>query len=230
MAKNILAFFGLVFLTLIIVVGVVVMGYLYDSFGLVALPGPLKEPLAKIPQSITVIASDRAFDTVEWSNPLDLIPSATEIPQPEPVEVPTPTSTPIPPMDPTVYRSEVIIRLKRFVGALETWMQLNDRLAANRDLLTDPAWRNDAGTALDRAAAESIGLAEVGPPPAEYQGIAELLKRVSVNTIGLRDQYRHALDTGNTDSFKAAGEHFSQLKAYLTQAVDAMVSAGWSLK
>jgi hypothetical protein len=171
--------------------------------------------------AVETLASGAA--KIEVVNPLDPQILSTLFPTP----VPTMTPTPVPPLDPLVYRTEVMIRAKNFGSALEAFLNANERLSENNALLDDPTWRTEMGAILDQLGSTGKGLAEVGPPPDEYQAIDALLKRVGTEAEGLRSNYSQALETGDTRFFTAAGENFNHIKEYLYAALEEMARAGW---
>lgn len=239
MAKNILAFFGMLFLTMLIVGGVSIMAYLYDSFGLVSLPS-VELPNLSLPTqerqrpTIAVYVEDQSQPV--WTNPLEVLPEdlATSVPfytnTPWPTETPVPTATPVPPLDPLVYRTQTAIHLKEFAAALEGWLQLNQRAGADNALFNDQAWRDEMDRSLETISATAYALAGVGPEPAEYSGIAALLDYAASESDGLVWNYRQALQTSDPASFRASGEHFNRLKQYLAQAAQEMLANGWDLQ
>lgn len=236
MAKNILAFFGMIFLTLLIIVGVWMMGYLYDALGLVSLPEDFSLARLYQPGEITVVASDHGLEKGTWSNPLEFLPivSTTPLPVAAATDLPAPTplatETPVPPLDPLVYQAEVTVRLRQFVDALELWLEVNEKLVLDNSLIQDGNWRNQMELALANVASAGRALAGVGPAPAAYESIDALLDRVQIEAEGLQQNYRQALISGDPRYFSAAGDHFSRIKEYLKQAVEAMLALGWSLE
>jgi hypothetical protein len=160
----------------------------------------------------------------QWTNPLDgqplpeLFPTATTVP------------TAVPPLDPTVYRSEVTVRLKSFAAALESFLATNDRLALNNALLDDPAWRSEMRATLDQVSAAGQALDVSAPPPLEYAQIHAHLEQVGPNAQSLRDRYLQAMDTRDPQDFTMAGEHYQRIKETLTQALGEMIKAGWPVE
>lgn len=224
MAKNILAFFGLLFLTLIIVAGILVVGVFYDHLGFVTLPkGLIETPMSLLtpgPVSVQVQGVGKA----EWSNPLDALPIATQIATPEP------TVTPVPPMAPEAYRAQVISRMRSFADAMNRWLEANNQLAKNNDLMQDAAWTANMQVVLDDVATSGAALADIGPAPADYQAIDEWLKKIRPEADGLKEKYQQALATHDTQAFVDASGHFNAIKDDLTQAVNEMIKAGWTLQ
>jgi hypothetical protein len=238
--KNLLAFFGLVFLSLVTLLGVAALGYFFDWAGMMRLPqqapalGEIADRASTLqahavrPQAVTVQAV--GVGNAQWSNPLDIIPAATATNTPTHTPTPFPTATPIPPLEPAVYRAETLARLKELATWLERWLETNDRLATDPALMQDPAWRDQAAVALANAAEAGQALADVGPPPPEYLGVDSLLDLVKAELDGLRDQYGMALEYGSAEAFQTAADHFQRLKIYLTQAAEEMVRLGWTIE
>ena len=160
----------------------------------------------------------------QWTNPLEGQP----LPELFPSETPAPTAAP--PLDPTVYRSEVTVRLKSFAAALETFLAANDRLAADNALLDDPAWRSEMSATLDQVRATGLALDDAAPPPPEYAPIHAWLERAGPEAEGLRDRYLQAMDSRDPQDFTAAGDHYQRIKEALTQALGEMIQAGWPVE
>jgi hypothetical protein len=227
MAKNILAFFGLVFLTLLILGGVVILAGLYDSLGMVPIPAQVKDLAAKVMATSPAKVFVQPGSQPEWSNPLEALPIVTLTA--EPVE-PTAIDTPIPPLEPEVYRTETILQLKRLVAALERWLEANSRLAQDNRLVKDPAWSGEMETILQEIEQSGSNLGNVGPAPQEYQTIDSLLDSVSSEAQELSVSYRDAVAAAAPTGFTDAGMHFTRLKGYLESAVEEMVKQGWSME
>ncbi|NLG96842.1 MAG: hypothetical protein GX491_05735 [Chloroflexi bacterium] len=244
MAKNILAFFGLVFLTLVIVAGVYLVGYFYDSVGLINLPDEVTGQLDRFVSTpeVTIRASDSG--SPQWVNPLEDPMRASPTPWPTftvpfesavtttPLPTPTtaPTATPVPPLDPRVYQTDTIIGVKRFASALEAWLDVNEKLADNRELLNDAQWRGEIAASLAEVSAAGQSLAAIGPPPEEYRGLDTLFDRLAEESYTLEANYHRALETADPDDFATVGETFYAIREYLTQAVNEMITMGWSLE
>jgi hypothetical protein len=160
----------------------------------------------------------------QWTNPLEGQP----LPELFPTATPVPTA--VPPLDPTVYRSEVTVRLKSFAAALESFLAANDRLALNNALLDDPAWRSEMSATLDQVSAAGQALDDSAPPPLEYATIHSYLEQVGPEAQGLRDRYLQAMDTRDPRDFTMAGEHYQRIKETLTQALGEMINAGWPVE
>ncbi len=233
MAKNILAFLGMVFLVLLIGGSVLLMGNIYDSIGLVSLPDGLThapQELLKSIKSDDVTVTSSGTGKVEWSNPLNLLPQATPTFVPTPTEIPIPTPTPIPPLSESEYRGQVMANLRTFASAIEHWMTSNNQLTSAESLMSDPTWREEALASLDQVAASAQALAQVGPAPESYTAIDTLLEQTSAQARGLAENYRTGVQNGDVDHLTAAGDNFAQMKDTLTQAVAQMVAAGWSVE
>lgn len=245
MVKNILAFFGLLFLCLVILVGVGSLGLFYDSVDLLAIPKQIlaqvwPEDWALVSDAVTVSAVDgigqpqeAAFPAgvmmeAEWSNPLDLLPAAS--PTPMPTATPLPTATPIPPLDPLVYRTETLIRLKEFVRALEGWLAVNDRAALEPGLVEDAGWQGEMTSALRAVVEKSHALAAVGPAPSEYSALDALFDSILHESEQMQWNIEQGLANRDPALWTAAGEGFARIKEYLAQAAGAMLEAGWSLE
>lgn len=226
MARDFLAFLGLVFLILLIGAGLLVVGYYYDALGLVDLPEAVPTNLARVlgPREVTVEAI--TIGTAEWRNPLADLPTATW----SPTETPQPSPTTVQPLDPAEYRTEVILQLKAFTKALEGWLEANRQLGRDNALLDDAGWRSEMAARLDAISATGQAMALVGPAPAEYAGIARLLGRVSAAADALRADYLRAMDTRTAEDFRKAGEDFERIKAYLQEAVQAMLDEDWVIE
>jgi hypothetical protein len=224
MAKNILAFFGLVFLTLLILGGVGILAGLYDTLGMVLIPTQVKDLAAKILTHAPAEVSVQPGGQPEWSNPLESLPIVTVTAEP------TATETPIPPLAPEVYRTETILQLKRLVAALERWLESNGRLAQDNNLVKDPAWTGETETNLREIEQSGADLGNLGPVPQEYQTIDTLLDSVSIEAQELSKSYREAVATADPTGFTDAGMHFTRLKGYLESAVQEMVKQGWSME
>jgi hypothetical protein len=227
MAKDILAFLGMIFLILLIIMGVASLVFFYDRIGIIEIPDRVTQFISTFTPDRTVTVIDIGVGKAEWSNPLDAIPTSTLTP------VPVYTATPVPPLTPKVYETEVMVRLKIFVSALERWLMVNEALTKDNALISDSAWQAEMALALDSVSETGRALADVGPPPPEYEEIDQWLDRVEIEAEGLRARYSQALETQvdpatSGKHFTAASEHFARIKEYLFQAVEGMISAGWS--
>ena len=237
MIKDFLAFLGMVFLTIIILMGVVVIGYLYGFLDLI--PQQLTETTSalvdRIRGPVEVRVSDSGVGEVTWSNPLEALPTATvwrmpTLPEPTATPIPIPTQTPVPPMDPAIYRTDVTLRLKQYVGALERWLEANRQLGQDNALLRDATWRSNMLAVLDEIAQGGESMAAIGPPPVEYHGVHMLLVQIAQSSEQMRASYLRALDSGAPLDFRQAGDEFTRIKAYLTEAVTTMVALGWTIE
>lgn len=226
MAKNILAFFGLIFLTLLIVTGVGLIAFFYDSLGLVSLPESLPKGLIETPMHFLTPGTPeihvKSVGKGQWFNPLDLLPTPTETP------IPLPSATPVPPMDPADYRAGVLARTKRFAAAMEKWLDANNALAQDSSVKDDPEWQNKVKAALEDIRVSAEALADVGPAPQEYAQIDSWLKRIPPEAQNLQTNYQQGLNTGGEQYFVRASDNFERIKQYLTSAAEQMVAQGWS--
>jgi hypothetical protein len=158
---------------------------------------------------------------VEWSNPLE----GTSLP----TLFPTDTPTPIPPLDPEVYRTEVMLQATNFGSALQAFLDANEMLTENQSLLEDPTWRENMRGILEQVYASGWALASIGPAPVEYEGIDVWLKRVGPEVEGLRENYLAGLDTRETRYFTAASDNLTRIREYLLLALEEMARAGWQI-
>jgi hypothetical protein len=235
MAKDILAFFGLLFLTLLIVIGVGLVGYFYDDLGILRVSERIREEIGGWTEPGELVVTDFDLGEVEWSNPLDAMPVLPEMPATAEVPTLVPTFTPIPPLKPGVYRVEVVLRLKEFVAAIEHWLFVNKEVAGDEKLVEDPGWQNRAQNAIDSVLLAARVLDDVGPPPAGYEAVDERLARLYQETQLLHDAYSHGLSqhakgASGSEQFRSAGESFTRVKEYLAGAVEEMLALGWSLE
>lgn len=230
MAKDILAFFGLIFLTLLVLIGVALFALFENSVGIISIPDGLdsfiKTPLSLLTPAPVVVNVDKVdqIGKAEWTNPLDALPEPTITP------IPQPTATPVPAMEPAAYRKEVIARMKRFAEALQHWLDQNNKLAQDKTLLQDPTWVRETGASLDEIRLTGKALAGVGPAPADYREVDGWIRRVGPEAAGLSTNFSDAIQSNDSKKFTAAGENFNQIKEDLSQAVNAMLAAGWSIE
>jgi hypothetical protein len=227
MAKDILAFFGMLFLVLLIILGVATLTFFYDRIGIISLPEGIINIADNVPLSGTITVREVGIGKADWSNPLEAIPTATWTP------APTLTATPIPPLDPIVYEKETILRLKSFVSALERWLAANESITENSELLYDSDWLKEMQLSLEMIGDTGRAMADIGPPPPEYANIDQWIDRVAGEAEGLQTNYERALElhaAGNDSakSFTAASDNFVRIKEYLFQAVEGMLTAGWT--
>lgn len=236
MAQRLFSFIGLLILTVLIILAVLFMGLFYDQLGIITMPEAVKAALTWHPQPVTVRVESQPVGTAVWSNPLDELPVWTAealptlSPTPVPTETPWPTPTPIPPLDPFVYQTEVMLRLKDVAAALEHWLDLNKELANNWALLDDPAWQATMYTVLGKIQTSAQALGEVTPAPVEYASIQALLEQTGIEAQALSDHYAQAMWTQDKAQFTAAGDSFTRMKTYLAEAVAAMLDAGWKIE
>jgi hypothetical protein len=220
--NNCLTFLGLVILILLVALGVILALTFLDI-----------DPLASQPLTINgtpVFPADLdALETlvsreprIEWSNPLE--------DEPLPTLLPDDTPTPIPPLDPAVYRTEVMLQAENFGMALQAFLVANEMLAENETLLEDATWRENSLALLEQVYASGWALASVGPAPVEYQAIDAWLKRVGPEVEGLRENYLAGLETRETRFFTAASDNLARIREYLLQALEEMAKAGWPVE
>ena len=226
MARDFLAFLGLLFLLLLIGAALLVVGYYYDALGLVKLPAVVPTTLARVlgPREVRVEAIN--IGTAEWRNPLAALPTATW----SPTETPQPTATVVQPLSPAEYRTEVLLNLRALTGALEGWLDANRQLGKDNTLLDDEAWRAGMQERLAEIRSSAQALAAVGPAPDEDVEIARLLGRVQAAADALSADYAQALESRKEDDFRRAGADFEKIKAYLEAAVKGMLDAGWVIE
>lgn len=235
MAKDILAFFGLLFLTLLIVIGVGMVGYFYDDLGILSVSERIREEVDRWTGTGEVVVRDFDIGEIEWSNPLDDLPGLPDLSAAAEVPALVPTATPVPPLKPGVYRVEAVLRLKEFVATIEHWLAVNKEVASDATLVDDPGWQNKAQKAIDETLLTARVLDEIGPPPAGYETVDEWLARVYQETQILHGAYSRGLaqqarGTSGSEHFRSAGESFTRVKEYLAGAVEEMLALGWSLE
>lgn len=239
MIKKIFAFFWSVFLILILSLSVVGIGLFYNQLGLISLPAiqlPQVDLAEWLPDRSAEIKVRVSGDATPEINNL-LAPAATftpffaptELPIELPTSIPTVPPTPIPPLDPAVYRAEAGIRLKNYADVLQQWLTMNEQVSQNGNVFNDPQWQASMRALLQSAASSGQSLASVDPAPAEYQGIDAMFKRVGAETQSLQNNYLRALNGGTANDLKAAGDNFTRIKEYLTQAAAEMMSLGWQV-
>jgi hypothetical protein len=234
--KTLLAFFGMIFFALLLIAGLVLVFYYYDLTGEPAILGDVLKTQIQLPKidlpapddiRVTVVSKGEIVKT----NPLEDQPLpivATLVPaEPEPTLAPQPTATEIPPLDPVVYQTEAMIRLKRFAAALESFLATNDRVSKDTALLQDDGWRAEMKGDLAEVAGAGRSLANIGRPPAEYADIDAWLVRIGSEAEQLQANYLRALKTGSAEDFSAAGDNFVRIREYLTQAATRMIASGW---
>jgi len=224
MVKDFLAFLGLVFLTLLILIGVTITAHLYTTFDLITLPDEFTAWFEHPPDSSAELPH---LTTVEWSNPLESVHTATLPSFSTNIPVPTLTPSPVPPLPATMYRDQVIDRMKQFVTAMENWRNLNNELVNDNNLAKDSEWLEEMKISLQVIEITGTELADVGPAPPEYGDIDKLLDQIPAEVNGLHHSYLHALQTGNIQSYINAGNHFNRIKEMLAGAVNEMLALGW---
>lgn len=173
-----------------------------------------------------------AFSPTPQPTDTPLPPTNTPIPPPTstPTMTPTFTPSPVPPLDPAVYRAEVLLASRRFGTAMDAFRDGNDRLSRDGSLAGDLTWLNEMTAVMDEVREAGIALAQVGPPPPEYAMIDALLDRVAVEAATLRNNYLLGLSNGDPQHFNAASENFEKIRTYMAQAVGEMAKAGWPIE
>ncbi len=247
--KTLLSFFGQIFFALLVILGV---GLLLFYLDLTDAPGILPAVTHGIEAAFaqaTLSLEDLNLPDLTNPDPGDIeitvagqgkIEKTNLLPtQPLPIvatremralELPTlaPTRTPAPPLDPVVYETEATIRLKAYAAALERWLASNDQLMRDNTLLQDAAWRAQVKDNLSQVVTEGRRLGAIGRPPEAYAEIDTWLKRAGAEAELLQASYLQALDSADARDFTAAGDSFTRIKKYLTQAAQAMLLAGWN--
>jgi hypothetical protein len=176
-------------------------------------PPEIGEMLQTTPE---VIVNPVSEPTIERVNPLEG----------QSFETPTPAPTPVPIMDPIAYRTHILIRTKYFAAAMEGFMGTNGRLQTEGNLINDPAWRSELLATLDELVLSAEALNMEGIPP-ENQAIDDWLSQAGPEAATLRENYRLALETGDTAYFQAVADSMTRLINVMAQAQAAMTAAGW---
>ena len=217
--NNCLAFLGLVILILLAALGVILALTFLDVGSLASQPLTVNgTPL--IPEDLDALETlVSRGPQIEWSNPLE--------DEPLPTLLPADTPTPVPPLDPDVYRTEVMLQANHFGSALQAFLEANELLAQNENLLDDPTWRENMRGLVEQVHATGWALASVELAPAEYQAIDVWLKRVGPEVEGLRENYLAGIDTGETRFFTAASDNLERIREYLLKALEETARAGW---
>jgi hypothetical protein len=145
----------------------------------------------------------------------------------EPLPLPTfpPTATPVP--NPVTYKAEVLLRLKRFALALDSFYAQNDKLAKTEGGMQNETWRQEMRAVLAEVVASGEALGQAGPAPAEWSDIQVLLEQVGPEVEQLRSNYLQGIETGDQNSLKAAGENLKHIQDILTQVQVQTARAGW---
>jgi hypothetical protein len=154
-----------------------------------------------------------------------VIPQPLSTPTPEPTPTAVPTPTPIP--EPADYRTRVLLRIRQYGSALNSFNDLNLTLQNNPGLINDREWRIEASATLDELVRTADLMAQVEPAPVQYGYIQELLVQVSQETISMRENYAMALNTGSMEYFEAAGDNLNRIGILMVQVEAAMGAAGW---
>lgn len=212
MIKTCLAYFGL-FCLLLLLFAMLGTAYVYMGPRLAANAG--KTITVNQPPRGTQAESPAGSSSIDKKSLIDQLPVST-LP-------PTPTLVP----DPAAYRSEVMVRAKRFGAALDSLNQENGKLGQNPELLKDPQWQQGMQAILDEFAASAQALGEVQPVPAEYQSIQDWLVKVGPEAQQLKENYRSGMESGDLQSFRAAGDNLNHIREDMLQAQSETVKAGW---
>jgi hypothetical protein len=236
--KNCLAVFGMLFL-LVFVVSAVLLAPVYlpvlQESGLVAglldiLAGPGEvlvggTPAAPgQPQAAPPLPGGQSSPTV--TNLVE--PPSLPLPTAQPTRLPpTPTPTPTPIPVPEEYRTRVMIRARHFSTALDIFLNINQRLDGDPNLLEDRAWRSEVTAALDEFVLAALAMGAVEPVPPEYAQVDEWLDRAGAEARILRDHYRAGIETGNRQYFEAVAASLNKIVEHMAQAQQAMIAAGW---
>jgi hypothetical protein len=130
-------------------------------------------------------------------------------------------------LDPVVYQTEVLLRMRQFGAALDDFMASNGKLAGDQSLRSDTNWQKEIAAALDLVASNGRALAAVGPAPQVYRSIAGWMDRVEVEAQGLEDDYLYAVESGNPQDFSTAASRLTRMGEYLRQAYQEMLDLGW---
>lgn len=154
-----------------------------------------------------------------------VIPMPLPSPTPEPTLTPSPTPTQIP--EPVDYRTRVLVRIRQYGSALQSFNDTNIRLQDNPGLINDRDWRLETAAVLDELVMAAERMAQVEPIPPEYGYVAELLDQVSEETSRLRENYATAINTGSPQFFEVAGENLNQISVLMVQVEAATIAAGW---
>jgi len=228
MARDFLAFLGLVFLTILILVAIGLIVYLFDTFEIIDVSNGvfawLKSVGNLLRSETPPVESD---DLVEKLNPTGTPALPTSITN-APALSPSPSQ--INPLEPAVYRALVAERLKNFVSALESWRNLNNELVKDRRLANDPAWLDKMRISLEVVVITGNALEEVGPPPDDYTAIDSWFNSIPAEADGLKQSYLGALTNGDEELFLIAGDHFVRIKEALRMAVQEMIAQGWQIE
>ncbi len=215
--KDCLAIIGLIFILLITIA---IGGALYWVYIGQPLPAQTSQGLAEKLFASTPQVSVSSGEVVIQKE--SLVPTLSE---PTPLPTLTPTPTPIP--DPAVYRSEVMLKAKRFGVALESFYQENGKIGQDASLLNDAQWQSGMGAILDELVASAQALSTISPVPEEDQALQGSLAQIGPETQALSEAFRQGMQTGDEAALKAAGDHLSQIQTIMLQAQDEAAKAGW---
>jgi hypothetical protein len=123
-----------------------------------------------------------------------------------------------------------MLQAENFGSALQAFLNSNEMLAENENLLDDPAWTETMRGIVEQVYASGWALSSVGPAPVEYQEIDTWLKRVGPEVEGLRENYLAGLETKEASYFTSASDNLARIREYLLQAIAEMAQAGWPVE
>jgi hypothetical protein len=211
--KNCLAMIGLIFTCLITLAIGGVLYWIYLGQPLPPQSGPsISENLFAVTPEISVVGGTSRIQKES------LVPTL-------PPPTPRPTATPIP--DPVVYRSEVMLKARRFGVALESFYQENGKVGQDASLLSDPQWQTGMNAILDELSASAQELSNISPVPLEVQALQDCLAQISPETEALHQNFEQGMRTADESVLKTAGDHLSQIQALMLQAQAEAAKAGW---
>lgn len=227
---------SLSFITVVIIAGLLFLGYFFEITGLVSWTGNLHQILnslnnisnfhgsTNVPSNVV----NTQVNTREYL-PTDLIQTPIAATNNLPTNTSVPTSTPIAPLDMTVYETTVTSQLRSFAFALNHWLDLNQLLLEDSSYFNDQRWQDEMRQALLDVQEGGESLAKIGPPPPDYKHIDVLLDSVKLEANNLVKNYQDALDHHDPAFIVKSGLNFASLKDYLRKAVEEMIAQGWNL-